>query len=260
MGRKYKKNSFLLLLFYMFVIDTIFLYGVVYLSSFIELSWFVDAILLILVFSLVVMFTARLRSKFSQKCTIILLSNNVLIMIVSFVMFGAFSNSFAELRVQKKSLGGALELMPSSNIKDINFDNTPYITIKNANFSKDKIYLYSSTKTLAKDPSTGQFSKVDIYCAKLSSHKFVELCVSCTIAPIDYTSKKICKEKIAYLDSLKDKSTINTYILTKSDILRLKPVKKDFNSYYENKKKLFSNITPWGYLVIFVSILIGIFI
>ena len=239
----------------MLLIDTMFLYGMPYLSGIVEINSTIQTILVLILFPLFLLFPMWITNIIGKGGVGLFALNNVIVMIISFILMVAVGSEASELAHQKNSIGKAVVLKAGSSVVLEDFENTPFVKLESIEFAHKvgEPYIKYTSYASKNNGSTRERVPVVKHCAKLNSHPNIELCQECYMSN-DYIASKICKDKLLFLDKIHNLKTLNGMVqgnISKdSKIIEIEPVIEDFETYREKKSGRYNTFAPFGYLSI----------
>jgi len=261
MKRRGQKIRWLPLITMMIVLDTLFLYGMPYLSGIMVVHPTAQTVLAIILFPLIALFPLTIKQMIGKQAVGIFVLNNIMIMIVSFVMLSAIGSEIQALRQQKIRMGGAIALDAGKTVTQKELLNSPFVQLRNVVFSHSvgEPYLRDTRYVSTNNGSVRKKIPVVKYCATLHSHNTIKLCQEC-YDPKAYTGAQICKKKLRSLDRMHRQKIIYGIVKghPRKDATRIdvEPVSENFETYLQKQNSISDAVTPLGYLSIPLSIVL----
>jgi len=239
----------------MLLVDTLVIYGMPLAASTMELGNTIKILLLLVLFPLLSLFPIGLKGILGRTGVGVLSLNNVLVLLVAFILMVAVGSDAFELQHQKKAIGGAVVIQPDQHIDPEHLTNTPFVRIEHAKTAQKK------GKELSHFIETVPFNDGSVRRQKKITHHYITLISH--KQPI-----RLYEENHTHiLSKLYNQDTIYGMVITSGDpglpspdTLQIKPVFEDFETYYSQKQALFWAIAPWLYLIIPLSFIVLIFI
>jgi len=249
-----KQIRWIPLVILMLLVDTLLIYGMPLVAGTMELGNTLQVLLLLILFPLLSLFPIGLKGILGRGGVGVLSLNNILVFIAALILMVAVGSDAFELQYQKKTIGGAVNIQPDQHIDPKQLTNTPFVRIEHAKIAHKKGEEFSHfIETVSfNDGSVRRQKKITHHYTTLISHK----------QPV-----RLYEEGHTHiLTQLYNQDTICGMLITSGDpelpspdTLQIKPVLEDFETYYDQKQRLFWATAPWLYLIIPLSFLVLIF-